>query len=859
MGDTDSALPSGTHILDSLTDAVFWLDPDWRFRYLNPAAVRTLRQSRDRLMGRTIWAAYPGMVGSVFEREYRRAVSDQITVVFEAYYEPFNGWYEVRLYPSPAGLTAFIHEISDRKKNELLVTAAEAHYRRLVTRMPMAVYALDHEGRFTEANPAAERLLGRPASELFGVSYERVVAPDSVADVRAAFASVAEGRFEETGIEARIVHSAGDERLVAITATSIREDGRFVGVHGVARDITDERAAQAALGERQRLLQQVLEALPVGVSLVDLTGQQIWHNPTLDRIWGSARPVGPDRYRAYVGWAADSAARLPEHEWPIVRALRGEAVSLERIDIQAFDGTRKSTIVSAVPLRNSAGVITGALAVQEDVTAVQAMEARQRLLATVFDGLREGVCVLTPSGHALYANATFAEVLGLDPANIPGLHPNDLSATSEAVRLFPVMQRTALDTGRWAGRATHERPDGTVVTLDIVLSVVRAPGSDDLLFGIVQDASGEILREQQLRRAERLASIGTLAAGVAHELNNPLQAILSFVQMLRLGQDRPADGDTLAIMQREVERMAKIVADLKQVARSTQDRPAPKVGVDLNEVVRHVTRMQAYRLRTANIELTEALSDDLLPILADRGQVEQVVLNLLVNAIHALAVTPSGGRLTVATAPSPRGVTLEVIDEGTGIAREHVERIFDPFFTTKPPGEGTGLGLSVVHSIVAEHGGDIAVESDPGVGTSMRVDWPAALGAPHAAAAVPSAPAAPKPVSRRVLVVDDEPAIRMVLVQYLEQRRHDVHAASDGAAALRLLATHEYDVILSDLRMPGLGGEALLQRMRELGLAGRVVFMTGDPTSSGDWSDKDGIELLAKPMTLEDVARVVER
>jgi PAS domain S-box-containing protein len=488
MADSASTLPSGARILDSFTDAFFWLDRGWRFGFVNSAAEGVLRQPREQLLGRVIWDAYPEMQGTVFEREYRRAASEQATVVFEAFYEPFGAWFELRLYPADEGLSVHVSNISERKRAELRVSTAEVHYRRLVTHTPVAVYVLDGNGCFTEVNPAGERLVARPAVALFGTSYERIVAPASVDAARTSFTQIAQGLVDDVELEVAIRRPSGEERLVAVTATVIRDGGRFQGVHGVARDITDERAVQAALADRQRQMQQVLDALPFGVSLVDLTGQQIWSNPALDRIWGSARPLGPDRYRAYVGWAADSAARLPDHEWPIVRALRGETVSSRRIDIQAFDGTRKSTVVSAVPLRNAAGALTGALAVQEDVTAAQALEARQRLLATVLDGLPEGVCVLTPSGHALYANRRFAEILGIDPAHVEGLHPDDLGATSDAARQFPLMIRTALETGRSTGRASHTRQDdGRLVTLDVVLSRVQGSGGDDLLFGLIQD------------------------------------------------------------------------------------------------------------------------------------------------------------------------------------------------------------------------------------------------------------------------------------------------------------------------------------------------------------------------------------
>jgi PAS domain S-box-containing protein len=983
-----ASLSPAVGLLDSITDAFFWLDHEWRFRYVNDAAEQLLRHTRAELLGEGMFETYPEAVGTEFERQYRRAMRDQVTAAWEAYYPPFERWYQVRAYPSGGGLAVYLQDVTDRKQAEIRLAATEAHYRRLVTTTPHAVYVVDRDGRFSEINPAAERMLGRPASELLGLRAVRVVAAEDRRAVRDVVGRLIKGEADNVTLEAWVRHCSGEERLLALTATAIVEDGQFTGLHGIAKDVTAERSAQRALEEseerlrqiaenvheifwvftpdfsqtlymspaydgiwgapvaeayasprnflvrihaddlsavetamarvldenalaveyrvnrpdgstrwvtsrgypvrgadgrvmsvvgtttditdrklaelalleKQRELLQILDALPVGVSLVDASGDQTWANPALDRIWAGPRPTGPDRYRSFVGYTSGGETRLAHDRWPILRALRGEVVTGEPLDIDAFDGTRKATVVSAVPLRDASGAITGALAVQEDVTERRALEAHQRLLATVFEELREGVCVLTTNGHLLYANRTLVDVLGLDPASIPGFHPSVLAGTSEAAREFPVMLRAALETGRWSGRLEHRRPrDGGVVPVDIVLNRVTGTGGDTLLFAIVQDATEEIEREQQLRRAERLASIGTLVAGVAHELNNPLQAILSFAQLLRLQTQRPEDAEALAVMHREAERMAKVVADLRQVARSTHDRVVQIGPVDLNEVVHHVCRAQAYRLRTGNIDVSEHLAPDLPSVLADRGHLEQVVLNLVVNACQAIGHARRSGRLVLRTAASARGVSLHVVDDGVGIPRAHLERIFDPFFTTKSPGEGTGLGLAVVHSLVTEQGGAIQVESEPGLGTAVHVDWPAA--SQPAVAPEPEAPSlvGGRPLLRRVLVVDDEPAIRLVLTQFLERRGHVVHAASDGGAALHLLEAGSYDVILSDLRMPGLGGEALLHRLRQRGIGGRLVIMTGDPGSTGALRDDSGVQVLLKPMKLEEVAAVVEK
>jgi CheY-like chemotaxis protein len=378
----------------------------------------------------------------------------------------------------------------------------------------------------------------------------------------------------------------------------------------------------------------------------------------------------------------------------------------------------------------------------------------------------------------------------------------------------------------------------------------------------------ELEQEQRLRRAERLASVGTLVSGVAHELNNPLAAIVGFTQLLLMDERPAAEREDLETIGREAQRMAEIVSNLRILARGTQEERRTPQPVDVGDVVRHVLRTRGYTLRTHNIEVREDVDPDLPPALGDRAQIEQVVLNLVVNAEQAIGLREAPGLLVVRARPSRVGVSLQVVDNGPGIAAEHLERIFDPFFTTKRPGEGTGLGLSLVHSIVEEHGGQIHVDSQVGAGTAFRVELPAAEAAsgrgPDGGAGAGGGPDRPL----RVLVVDDEEPVRRAIARYLGRRGHTADEAADGAEALERLdaaarSGRGYDVVVSDLRMPGLGGRQLLARMRERGDDAwrRVVFLTGD--TAGEEVERVLAEaelpVLTKPVDLGALVAMVER
>jgi len=368
-------------------------------------------------------------------------------------------------------------------------------------------------------------------------------------------------------------------------------------------------------------------------------------------------------------------------------------------------------------------------------------------------------------------------------------------------------------------------------------------------------------RTQRLLQSEKVATMGSLLAGVAHELNNPLAVLLGHAQLLTARSGDAAVAARAEKIGAAAERCVRIVRNFLSLARQR----APERGaVSLNLVIREALEMLAYELRSDDVDVRLDLADRLPLLWADGHQLHQVVVNLVTNAHHAMRRQTAPRRISVATRidDDRRRVRLVIADTGPGIPPEIRDRVFDPFFTTKPAGEGTGLGLSLCRGIVEEHGGTITTDGVPGGGAAFTIELPAlepAQGTPRD----PSADALPPVGSRRILVVDDEPEIAAILRDVLSDAGHRVDVATSGAAALERLSHGRYDLVLSDTKMPSLDGIGLYRELQRRfpELHGRMVFLTGDvlDREKQAFFESTGAPVLAKPFDLAEVRRLVHR
>ena len=484
--------------------------------------------------------------------------------------------------------------------------------------------------------------------------------------------------------------------------------------------------------------------------------------------------------------------------------------------------------------------------------------------------LPTGLCLLNVSTD----DALHAEVVNAGLATL--LHSTTSTATFDGERFVdPADRHRLISQLREHGHALDclarlRRDDGGTVWVEMSASATRLPDDSMRAALLVRDVSDRRRREeqsrdvyQQLVQAEKMAALGQTVSGVAHELNNPLGAILALAERLRQHTRGTPLAASLQTLHAEAERAARIARQLLTFARK---RHTTRLMVGVNTVVSETLDLRADDFRNARIEVQSTLARPLPDVFADPHQLQQVLMNLFINAEQAMVAHAGHGTLSVATyAPSQDHVVVEVADTGPGMNQDVRDRIFDPFFTTKDVGEGTGLGLAVVNAIVEEHGGTIQVESAPGQGAMFRVTLPAAgmpLQAPGPSASPP--PGEPDALfgrGLRILLADDEPALAGAVAETLRDAGFDVTVARDGQEALTLAEAQTFDAVICDLRMPRVDGPTFYRSVEAVSppQARRVIFVTGDVTGAeaARFLDETGCRWLAKPFRLAELLRVV--
>jgi len=490
----------------------------------------------------------------------------------------------------------------------------------------------------------------------------------------------------------------------------------------------------------------------------------------------------------------------------------------------------------------------------ENAELVETLRQAEWRFRTLFRAAPDAVFTVLQNGRIREANDAVREMTGRDPLQVIGRPMAELVVESDRAKLQGALDATFAGTPTRVEVALERATAAETSRRLVALAMSRLPEADPpsvLLVG--RDMTSEREMRVRLMESDRLAAVGELVAGVAHEVNNPLSSISAFAQLLlRDGGFTEQQRESLEVIKAETMRASQVVKDLLSFARRSE---ASREPVDLNTVLSRTLRLRGYQFTSNKIQVEMDFAPELPPVVGDARQLQQVCLNLVTNAIQAMS-TLGGGTLFVTTRRDGANVVLEMRDTGTGIPDAVRAHIFEPFFTTKGEGEGTGLGLSVSYGIVTAHGGTIEVASTSSAGTTFRVTLPAAdepaiesTSRRDSGGLVLRSPLA----GIRLLFIDDEPSLRSGVQAFGQLRGFTVLTAENGIQGLDMIRQSPVDAIVCDLRMPGMDGPAFHERLRRErpGLAARTVFITGDVVTGGGRMTGVKQPVLSKPFAFE--------
>ena len=760
-----------------------------------------------------------------------------------------------------------VRDVSERKRAETQLKL----FRTLVDQSNDSFIVVDPEtARLLDVNELGCLARGYSRAEFLALSVfdiDPMVAPDEfskhVAQLRA------KGVLVWQGLNRR---KDGSTFPVEVNLKYVRLERDYIVA--TVRDITARKEAQAALHESERFNRATLDALGAHVAVLDENGNIIATN----EAWRAFARANTQDWKAvceganYLTTCDDAAKADPEASQAAkgIRAVMADATKTWSHEYPCHSPTEERWFYCRVTRFPGDGPVR-AVVTHENITARKRVEESHARLATAVEQSAETIVITDTDGKILYANPAFEKTSGYTRAEVLGQNPRLLKSGKQDAAFYREMWNVLARGEVWHGHFFNKRKDGTIYEEDATISPMRDAAGQIINFvAVKRDVTHELQVESQFRQLQKMEAIGTLAGGVAHDFNNMLMVISMEAGLLKssggLSPEQKKYADDINLT---VDRAAALTRQLLLFSRREVLQPR---NLDLSETVTHTTKMLR-RILGEHIEVQLKLAPQPMFIHADAGMMEQVLMNLSVNARDAM---PGGGQLIITTAgveldecaatqsvQARHGafVCLSVADTGSGIPPEVLPRIFEPFFTTKGIGQGTGLGLATVFGIVQQHQGWINVQSEVGRGTTFTVYLPRLVGmsdqinAQTMLAAIPSG-------KETILLVEDEPALLNMMRLTLTQLGYQVLTASTGNEALKVWKQHgpKIRLLLTDMLMPdGMTGRELAERLIQKKPRLKVIYMSGYSPDlvARDFEVQTGVNFLAKPFQARQLAQVI--
>ncbi|GAB4342509.1 MAG: hypothetical protein Kow0037_29930 [Calditrichia bacterium] len=595
-------------------------------------------------------------------------------------------------------------------------------------------------------------------------------------------------------------------------------------------------------------LEQIIEYLPDATFVIDQNRKVIAWNKAMVRLTG----VSEEEIRCKQDSQYSRAIYGQSRQMLIDYALRGETPPVEEFNSLTMrdsalvaDGFLKNRITGeplylmaiAAPILNEQGEIIGAVQTFRDLSDLKESERERMLLAIAIDQADNGIIITDKKGRFEYVNPAFLKLSGYTFSEIRGKSVTLLASEKHPPSFYLQMRRTIFSGAPWSGEITHKKKNGEEFTAFLSISPIRdARGQITNFVAVHRDITEQKELEEQLRQSQKMEAIGRLAGGVAHDFNNLLTVISGYSDMLSFmtQSDKKLHQYALEI-QKAAERAGNLTNQLLIFSRKQVSQPQ---HANLNEIVENLQKMLS-RLIGEDIDFQLNLSDSPLPVWVDVGHIEQVLMNLVVNARDAM---PDGGRLQICSRKTHRKAipvppeddkaewfaVLEVSDTGIGMDAQTMRKIFEPFFTTKGLGKGTGLGLSTVYGIVQQSRGSIHVESQPGLGTTFFVYLPLSEEEPVQTSEKNGSRHYRGKSDVTILVVEDEKFVRQLTASILQNRGYQVLSAGGAEEALEIARqTEKIDILLADVILPEMNGKTISDKISETHPKVQTIFMSG--------------------------------
>ena len=829
-------------VLDNLDKAIAVYEPvdngtDFVFLELNEFGESITHCPAEEVLGKKISELFPGeaSVGLIEKLRETWRTGRTTRIPLKQYQDDrITQWVENTIFKLPSGnVVAMFEDTFEQRKIENAIRDSEMKLRSYFDNAPDGFFISDMEGNFMDVNLAASSITGYGKEELLSLSLKDLL-QDSPEDFMEAYLNELRTTGHYDG-ETSFLRKDGEKRLWSIKSVLLSNDQ----VMAFTRDTTELRQIQESLRKNEARYRRAEKIGQVGHWEYDIETEEFWGSEGSRRIYGFDASDALFSTEEVESCITD---REQVHQALIDLIEKEKPYNLE-FEIIPRNASEPRIITSTASLiRDNSGRPSKVSGSIQDVTeqrqTVQLIQAREEQYHSLFNSIRDAIVVTDMDWNIIDCNQAFLDIFQYQRDAIIGQKVNLIYADKrEYFKISLSLRKKADNLSEFLHTARFRKNDGNLFPGETtVCSLFNEEGSPRGLLGVIRDISERVLLEEQIRQSQKMEAIGKLAGGVAHDFNNLLTVINGYTEMLLAEKNfNNEELEELEQIRDSGQRAAELTRQL--LAFSRKQVLEPEV-LNANQLIRNIEKM-LNRIIGEDIELSTQFDPHLLPLKADPGQLEQIVMNLVVNARDAM---PGGGRLIIETRnefidPASKRetdvqvkghqVVLSFIDNGIGMPKKILDQIFEPFFTTKESGKGTGMGLSTVYGIVKQSGGDIRVNSSPGKGSSFKVYLPAVkedLPVPEE-----THEEEPPPGHETILVVEDEESVRRLIKRTLEKYGYETLVFSGGLEALKAIQSisEPIDLLLTDVIMPEMSGRETADAIQKQCPNIKICFMSG--------------------------------